>query len=76
MVQWFFAGPRYCWRERENWLEALLLLLTGAYIACLLSDARAAAHLGAFAVFLAWIDMTLLIGRVPSIGEEYFYVVP
>ncbi len=62
------SGPRYCWRERENWLEAVLILLTGAYIVCLFSDARAAAHLGAASVFLAWIDMTLLIGRVPSIG--------
>ncbi len=73
VVQWFFAGPRYCWRERENWLEALLLLLTIAYVFCLLMDARSAAHLGALSVFLAWIDMTLLIGRVPAIGI-YIYM--
>ena len=60
-------------KEKENWLEGLMLLFVPAYLICLFLDRELSPHLGAASIFLAWMDMTLLVGRFPSIGI-YIYM--
>jgi len=64
-------------KSKENWLELLAILSSIAYLATLLivpfhpdlcCCQTPAPLFGAAAVFLAWIEMSLLIGRFPSIG--------
>ena len=59
--------------DRENWLEILMLALTSAYLATLLSKPNISPHLGALCMVLAWADFALLIGRFPSLGI-YIYM--
>ncbi len=68
-----FSNWRAYVRTYENWMELLLCALTCAYAAVLFSDVDLAAHLGAGAVFIAWIELTLLLGRFPAIGI-YIYM--
>ena len=63
-------------KSRENCLELFVLLVSFSYLIlvsftgdsiCELEQA-----LGAVALFFAWIEMTLLIGRFPSVGIYIF----
>ena len=56
------------WKSGENWLELTMIALTVAYMTLIFYDVRVSSHLGAVCVFLAWIDLTLLVGRFPSVG--------
>ena len=61
-------------REVDNWLEVSILSCTLAYLICVYTDPIVAPHFGAIAVLLAWIEMTFMIGRIPSIGV-YVYMI-
>ncbi len=57
----------------ENVLEVSIIVLTLSYSLVLFSDMKSAAHLGSIAVFLSWIELTLLLGRFPTMGI-YIYM--
>ena len=61
-------------KEKENILELILVLFAALYTGFLFCDVPVGQHMGAFAVFLCWINMTFLIGRVPTIGI-YIYMI-
>jgi hypothetical protein len=62
----------YVWKNYiqslENLLEAFLIIFTGLYMVVTFIHIDVAIHFGAWAVFCAWLEMTLLIGRNPSFG--------
>lgn len=62
-------------RELDNWLEVSILGCTLAYLICVYTDPGVAPHFGAVAVLFAWIEMTFLIGRIPSIGVYVYMIV-
>ena len=49
------------------------LACTFIYMILLFHNVALAAHFGATSVFLAWIGMTLLLGRFPALGV-YIYM--
>ena len=52
----------------ENYVEFLIVLLTGINIILLCFDKDWSIHAGAWAVFLGWCELALLLGRIPTIG--------
>lgn len=67
------ANPKGYLEDPENFLQLSIIGSVLAYIGFLLYYVDMAAHFGAFGVFLAYIDVTLMIGRSPSIGL-YIYM--
>ena len=57
----------YIWSP-ENWLEAGIISLSVIYMILLDFQKDYAVHFGAWAVFLGWWELTLLLGRIPTIG--------
>jgi hypothetical protein len=60
-------------KDHENWLELILIVLTGAYLIALHLQPSISPHFGALATLLSWMLFTLLLGRFPSIGI-YIYM--
>ena len=60
--------------EVDNWLEVSILICTLAYLISVYTDPAVAPHFGAVAVLLAWMEMTFMIGRIPSVGV-YVYMI-
>ena len=58
--------------SKENWLQLFLFLLTIAFILYTPYSVNTGSHLAAWSVFLAWIDLTLLLGRIDYLGEYIF----
>ena len=62
----------YCWKHygsKEDFLEISLLICTAAYLIAIFASPRLVnLHLSVWSVFLAWIELNLLLGRFPSIG--------
>ena len=50
-------------KDYENLIEMLMFGCTLAYLTTLYTDYSKAPHFGAVAVFLAWMELTLLTGR-------------
>ena len=71
--QLFLIGPTLWLRNKENLWELLLLICTFTYFASLYEFSHFTPALGAISVLLAWLDLTLLIGRFPAIGI-YIYM--
>ena len=58
--------------SKENAVQIILFSLTIAFIFYTPHDVNAGSHLAAWSVFLAWLDLTLLLGRVDYLGEYIF----
>ena len=54
--------------SKENLLEILIIFTTLLSLVGLFLWRDAAIHLAAWAVFLAWFELTMMLGRVPKIG--------
>ena len=76
-IQLSSSGARKYFKEHENVLEVAALISTLIYLVfCTLtfcSDCDLEQVFGALSLFLSWIEMSLLIGRHPSIGI-YIYM--
>ncbi len=60
--------PKDYFKHFENLMEAVTILLTLLYLSITFYEMTAAIHLATWGLLFAWIEMTLLIGRIPSIG--------
>jgi hypothetical protein len=77
LLQAIFSWKSYS-RSRENILEFVIIVTAFSYLVAIntwlptayLSLAR---HLAAWSVFFGWLELTMLIGRFPSIGI-YIYM--
>jgi hypothetical protein len=70
MMQFIHAWRSY-FKSYENWLEVILILLSGMYLGLLFfNDVNITLkqHLASWTLFFGWIEVTLLIGRFPVIG--------
>ena len=47
----------------ENWLQILILFLSFAFYFIVPYNTEFGIHIGAWAVFLAWLDITTLLGK-------------
>ena len=54
--------------SKENLLEVFIIVTTILCLVGLFLWRNAAIHLAAWAVFLAWFELTMMLGRVPKIG--------
>ena len=54
--------------SKENILEIVIIVTTTLTLSCLFISRNAAIHLAAWALFFSWFDLTLMLGRVPTIG--------
>jgi hypothetical protein len=52
----------------ENWIEMMLFGFAISYLVTLYTYHSISSHFGALAVLLAWMELTLLMGRFPAIG--------
>ena len=52
----------------ENLMEALIMILTMMNMTLMFFNKDVAIHFGAWAVFFGWWELTLLLGRIPTIG--------
>ena len=59
-------------RDWENWMELIMVILSFSYLALYSFNLRVCSHLGAFCGFLAWTEFTMLFGRFPTIGIYIF----
>lgn len=73
MMQAVYSWRSYC-RSLENLLEQVMIWSTILYLIALWIGPRIAnLHLASWSVFLAWVEMTLMIGRSPRVGI-YIYM--
>ena len=72
LLQAIFSWRSYS-RSRENLLELVIIATATSYLVAIHTHLRIARHLAAWSVFLGWLELTLLIGRFPSIGI-YIYM--
>ena len=63
--------PRYI-TQKENWFEMLIVIFTIVYVVTMSLNKDISVHFGAWAVFMGWWELTMLLGRVPSIGIYIF----
>ena len=59
----------------ENWLQLLILLLSLVFVFIAPYNTEFGIHIGAWAVFLAWLDITTLLGRIELFGEYIFMAI-
>ena len=52
----------------ENLMETLIVVLTTLNMILMFCNKDLAIHFGAWAVFFGWWELTLLLGRIPTIG--------
>ena len=52
----------------ENLMETLIVVLTLLNMILMFCNKDLAIHFGAWAVFFGWWELTLLLGRIPTIG--------
>ena len=67
------TNPKKYFQSFENFLEATIIILTATTIGLLSYDKDLAIHTGAWALFLGWWELALLIGRFPVFGI-YIYL--
>ena len=67
------TNPKKYFKSFENFIEAIIIILTTITIALLNYDKDLAIHTGAWALFLGWSELALLIGRFPVLGV-YIYL--
>ena len=60
-------------KNLENYLQLFLLACSFSFLYCSTYDVDTALHLGAWMVFVIWIDTTLLMGRICKFGL-YIYM--
>jgi hypothetical protein len=72
LLQAIFSWASYR-RSRENFLEFLIVVGTLSYLIGMHINISVARHLAAWSVFLGWLEMTMLVGRFPSVGI-YIYM--
>ena len=63
----------YFW-SMENVIQLLIIGFTTAFLGFAYYDIEISYHFGAISLFLAWMDLTLFIGRLDYFGE-YMYII-
>ena len=66
------SGISY-FRVWDNILQSMIIIFAASYLGIAFFHMIPARHLATWAVFLGWLELTLLIGRFPSIGI-YIYM--
>ena len=64
---------KYIWSS-ENVIQLFIIGLTIAFLAFAEVHMELAYHFSAWALFLAWLDLTLFVGRIDFFGEYLFIV--
>jgi transient receptor potential cation channel subfamily A protein 1 len=72
ILQVIFSGRSY-FRVWDNIVEALIILFTVLFLALSLIHMTLARHFATWSIFFGWLELTLLIGRFPSVGI-YIYM--
>jgi len=57
-------------RKKENWLELLLIIVTFTSCSGIVDSIEANKHLFAFAILLGWVELVLLLGRIPLLSVQ------
>ena len=55
-------------RSYENIMECALITATGGYFASLIMYPLYSVQFGAWSILLSWLELMLMLGRIPSIG--------
>ncbi|KAF0304128.1 Transient receptor potential channel pyrexia [Amphibalanus amphitrite] len=66
-------GVRSYFGSVDNWLELLLLVLSTALLAVPDAQQWWVHHVAAWLMLAAWLELTLMIGRIPAVGI-YIYM--
>ena len=64
---------KYIWSS-ENVIQLLIIALTIAFLGSAEYHIELAYHFAAWALFFAWLDLTLFVGRLDFFGEYMFIV--
>ena len=72
IIQIMFSGKQY-FRLWDNLLEILILICSVAFLVATFFSLTAARHFATWSIFFGWLELTLYIGRIPSIGI-YIYM--
>jgi len=57
-------------KRKENWLELLLIIVTFTSCSGIVDSIEANKHLFVFAILLGWIELVLLLGRLPLLSVQ------
>jgi len=57
-------------RKKENWLEILLIIVTFTSCSGIVVSIEGNKHLFAFAILLGWLELVLLLGRLPLLSIQ------
>ena len=68
-----FTG-RFCsYFNKQNAVDALILILTTLYFYCVeINEYEWSGHIGGWALFWAWMNFTLFMGKIPKFGRSIF----
>eukprot|EP00093_Oithona_nana_P012401 12401.XXX_350113_348538_1 [CDS] Oithona nana genome sequencing. len=66
------STPYEYFTSKENILQLVIGILSLLFLTLTPSFVKAGSHFAAWAVFLAWLDLTLLLGRFDYFGEYIF----
>ena len=59
--------------SRQNFIDILILVLTCLYFYFIeINDYVASGHVGGWALFLAWMNFTFFLGKIPMFGKSIF----
>ena len=67
-VQVLTTGLKTYLQSKENILELVIIVTTMLTLICLFISRNVAIHLAAWGLFFSWFDLTLMLGRFPTIG--------
>jgi hypothetical protein len=71
LLQCYANGFQYFW-SFENLLDLFIIGLAIGFNISSQNNIELAAHLGGWSLFFAWIDLTLILGRLPFFGENIY----
>ena len=72
ILEFITRGPRQYLTSKENYLQVVIYIFTVAFIVTVPGHIVAANHLVAWAVFLEYLNLTQLFGRIDFFGRGIF----
>ena len=66
-------GLKIYFQNLQNWIQCILICMSVMFYSYCETDLDKATHAAAWMVFLAWIDLTLYVGKIDILGE-YIYM--
>ena len=71
MLEFYTLGLKY-FKSKENYLQVFILILSGTFVCWAPFNLEGGTHIAGWAIFLTWVNITTLLGRIEFIGKYIF----